>query len=576
MRKYSFVIPGLIAALLITAYSPARAQEAAFPLPAPLYILTPQHTVDRIDPADGSLATISPQDQPVFDFAVAPDGVWYVYRTGANSGMVILSSLDGNSGSLLEMDIALPTESSARQTIDWSPDGMGLAYIVPEGVRIARVGAGEYGETLFSVVQGSWVELYWAEPEKLVVSTMDAQTNLLHWENNAWTVKPGLDYPARPQPAILAFLTPQGVTLENYAVVPGTAGALAFDWGPRSPETVAGMSLPYPLYFLADDPAGIAQVWQWPMNNTPVHPITSENAPITAYAVAPDQIQLAYIVGDRLIAAALDGTSRRDLGQIDTGQNAAPHIAWSRDGSQLAYDDSRGVWTVLADGSQPPRIVASSVRSEQAPLDNRVYIWPRWNPDGTRLLVTVGFYEGGVLGVVDPASGAVTDLKTVSAGQGRWTSDGRVLVWASGWGYVTPGLYLLDPAAPDAVPVTVLDSRTPVIDTVLGADSAWYALVGMNPGQGPQFLRVLKSASLTTPFLPLYGSAGGFLDLPQTAAPTPSWDGPVLVAGLRAPTYDDRGTGRGQLAVMAMDSGQTVLADTPGPVWALQWGSPLP
>jgi hypothetical protein len=203
--------------------------------------------------------------------------------------------------------------------------------------------------------------LYWAEPEKLVVSTLDAQTNLLHWEINAWTIKPGLDTPARPQPAIIAFLTPQGITLENYAVVPGTAGALAFAWGPRTPETVAGMALPYPLYFLSDDPAGIAQVWQWPLNNAPVHPLTAESAPVLAYAIAPDQAQLAYRVNRTLIAAALDGTAGASWDSSRPAR-ATPHL------SPGAATDRRLPITIRAGcGPCPPMAVNRRVSSPRAP-----------------------------------------------------------------------------------------------------------------------------------------------------------------------------------------------------------------
>lgn len=581
MNRYRFVIPlliiGIIAGALIPAYQPARAQDAAFPLPAPLYILTSKHVLIRVDPVNGSQTAISSEDQPIVDFDIAPDGAWYVYRTAANNGAVIISVLEGISGSVLEMGGSMLTETSTRQTIAWSPDAAMIAYLVPEGVRIARLNAGQYGEAMFDTLPGSWVELYWTAPGTLIAGDFQANTTIIRWENNAWKVLPGSDRPARPQPPILSFLTPQGVTLENYTVVPGTAGALAFAWGPLPPPQVESMMLPYNLYFLAQDAAGIAQVWQWPQNNAPARPLTAESTPVITYAVAPDQSQLGYVTGDRVIAARFDGTQRRELAQLVQSAHATHHIAWSPDGSQVAYYDSRGVWIVPAAGGQPPRIVAQSTAPEDPSGNVRLYTWPQWSPDGTRLLVIVALYEGSLLGIVDPNTGQVTDLNSMTTSQAHWTGDGRVITWASEWGYNMPGLYLLDPAAPNAAPLTLLDSRSPVAEAVQGSDGAWYALVGTTAGMGPQFLRVYKSAALNAPFAPLYDSAAGsFTGLPQIAPPAPGWNGPVLVAGLRGLIYDEQSFGQGELVITAMDSGTAVRVKTSGPVWDVQWGSPLP
>ena len=49
----------------------AHAQEGVFPLPAPLYILTSQHDLIYVDPANGGQTVISSPGQPVADFDIA-------------------------------------------------------------------------------------------------------------------------------------------------------------------------------------------------------------------------------------------------------------------------------------------------------------------------------------------------------------------------------------------------------------------------------------------------------------------------------------------------------------------------
>jgi hypothetical protein len=96
----------------------------------------------------------------------------------------------------------------------------------------------------------------------------------------------------------------------------------------------------------------------------------------------------------------------------------------------VAYSDQRGLWILPADGSDPPRLLVQSQRGDDPQNMNvneiRVYFNPRWSPDGTQLLIGIGFFEGSVLGVVDVASGEVTELGQIIASRGRWTADGRI------------------------------------------------------------------------------------------------------------------------------------------------------
>jgi WD40 repeat protein len=577
MKRY-FLPVILLAAVAVWAAprAPSHAQQTVFPLPAPLYILTSQHAVIRIDPATGGQTAISSAEQPVADFDISPDGAWTVYRTTANNAVVV-SQIGGGSGYILEFGESALPQSSAAQTIAWSPDASVMAYIVPEGVRIAEPGAGEYGEALFSTIQGPWIELYWIDPHTLIASDQAGQTTRISGSYEHWSVEFASGVPARPQPPVPSFLSPQGVMLGNDVAVPGTAGALAFDWGPPPLPVMASMSLPADLFFLAPDLAGVIQVWRLPRTNQPAYAVTAGSSPVTAYAVAPDQGRIAYAAGGRLVTASLDGSDRRELAQLESTDFVTRHIAWSPDRTQIATHDSRGLWVVSADGGRLPRLVVSNNLRTTDAGETRVYSSPEWSPDGMRLLVTVGFYEGSLLGVVDVSTGSVVDLRGASADSCLWTGDGRVLAWSWSWGYQVPGLYLLDPAAPDAPAAVVLGARYPVVTTAQGPDGRWYATVSSVADVGPRFLRVWAADAPGGPFAPLYGdTAGGFVDsAPQIAVPGSDQGGPILVAGLRSTLYDpQQAIFTGDLVVVDMQHGAAVQVQTSGRVSDVQWSLP--
>jgi Tol biopolymer transport system component len=327
------------------------------------------------------------------------------------------------------------------------------------------------------------------------------------------------------------------------------------------------------LYFQATDAKGVAQVWQLPRSGEPPRPLTTGSVSITSYAIAPDQSKVAYIVEDELIVADLDGARQRLVATLQPGRFPSS-VDWSPDGTRLAFHDARGVWTVPADGFRPQHMLVSShpPSENQADAANvKVYFDPRWSPDGTRLLVRIGFWEGSILGVIDAASGGVTELLRVVGSPGDWTADGRVIAWASSWGYASPGLFLLDPAQPDAEPVLVLESGTPVVDVARRAQGDWLVLVSSTAEIGPQYVHVLGAATLDGPFLPVAGNtAGGFVSAPQISAPAQG--GAILAAGLGGMAYDEAGLASGNLVILNMSTGETVQIQTGGPVWDIQWG----
>lgn len=559
-----------------------HAQDSVFPLPADLYILTSEHRLVRIDAASGAQTALLSDEQRVADFDISPDGEWLLYRTVGGTNMAIITALDGLSGYVVEFLDSEPPASSQRQTIGWSPDAGAVAYIIPGGVRIVERGAGEYGSAVLTTVQGPWTEFVWEDSHTLLaldqsgggtrISGQDGQFSL---ENvPAATVEP-----AQPVPS---ELTPAGVVLADGRTVPGTAGVLAFRWSPllgdaatsfaAPPVALPIASLPAILYYLAPDSAGIDQVWrlgpaqdavaaQGAMNVA----LTAEASPVRTYAVSPDASRIAYVVDNTLVAARLDGSDRRPVAVLAL-ENMQPSVAWRPDGAQVAYNDDQGLWLAALDGSQPRLLVENRRTLESGPAGFRVYTTPRWNDDGSRLLVTIGLYEGSYLGVVDAATGEVIEFSGVGASRGRWTGDGRVMAWAASWGYQTPGLFLLDPANPTLPPQTLLDARHPVIDMAPGADGAWFALVTTTAEMGPQFVRVMRAPSLGAPFERAYPEGvGGFAQQAYLAA------GGTAAAGLYDVDWGSAGTPAGDLVIIHFETGDTIQVPASGPVHGLAW-----
>ncbi len=567
----ALALTGLILVLLV---APVQAQEGAFPLPAPLYILTSQQELIYVDPVNGGQTVISQPGQPIADFDIAPDGEWYVYRSPANNA-VIVARLDGGSGYVLEFLDAPPPASGPAQTIAWSPDAGRIAYIVPAGVRIAELGAGEFGTALFDTVQGAWVELYWEDPSTLSVSDAAGKVTRISGARGKWSLVAAPEAPARPQLPVPSYLSVQGVVREGNLVVPGTTGALAFDWGPLPLPLVdapgSALALPADLLYVAPDAGGTPQVWRIAQAGGAPVMLTAEAVPVLRYDLAPDGAWIAYTISDALIVARVGGDERRALATLQTGTWPA-RPAWSPDGTRLAYHDGRGLWVVPLDGSSPPRLIVQNTPFAEnvAPADVRVYFDPRWSSDGRYLLAGIGYWEGTGLGILDAQSGAELFQSGLPASASAWAGDGRVLTWGWFWGYAVPGLFVIDPAqGAQAAPTPLLPEGTPVLDVTADSGGVWYVLVTSTPEMGPQYLRAMAAPALSGPYAPLAGGAGGFASAPTLGVSIPG--GPVLVAGLRNMTYDENGRPIGTLILIDMRTGHTVQVRTFGPVGEVHW-----
>ncbi len=84
-------------------------------------------------------AAVTPLEQEVLDFAVAPGGEWLMYRTDEFIG---ISAVNGQGGQIIAWPAANPLSDARQRTLAWSPDSSKVAYTTPSGFEVYVPGTG--------------------------------------------------------------------------------------------------------------------------------------------------------------------------------------------------------------------------------------------------------------------------------------------------------------------------------------------------------------------------------------------------------------------------------------------------
>lgn len=128
---------GLLTGLLTLITLATAAQDDALNLPTELYVLTAQGRVERYSLGALGMAEVTPADDIVSDFGVAPDGIWLAYRVATGGGALrLLEMLSGETRTLEGPSAGAPPFRGRGATIAWSPDGEVIAYTVDAGLRV--------------------------------------------------------------------------------------------------------------------------------------------------------------------------------------------------------------------------------------------------------------------------------------------------------------------------------------------------------------------------------------------------------------------------------------------------------
>lgn len=227
-----------------------------------------------------------------------------------------------------------------------------------------------------------------------------------------------------------------------------------------SVETPGGSTLlPRTLYFLGTDSAGLLQVFRIEPDGVTQRQITSEPVSVNDFDVSPIDGSVAFVANNQLLLINADSSNRRllvDGGAVDPNNpflNTVSSPVFSTDAQMLAY------------GYQGLRIYSFATGGSDLILENQIddvggglyvprelYSPERYSPDGTKLLITLGYYEGASSAIYYPATNALVRLEGGEGGliccdDTEWSYDGSSVYAASPTvGMFSSGMWRVDAA----------------------------------------------------------------------------------------------------------------------------------
>ncbi len=307
---------------------------------------------------------------------------------------------------------------------------------------------------------------------------------------------------------------------------------------PPSPNGISSL-LPHPLYFLNNDGAGLAQVYRLDKDGVAVTQLTFEPANVNDYDVSMMDGSVAYVSNNQLFTIKADGSNRSMI----FNEGAVSNPVWSPNGETIAFAYKGLNFYSIASG-QSSRVLEDQVDDLGDGLTfPRELYWPEsYSADGSRLIITLGYYEGASTAIYYPNGGALVRLNgaegaIICCGDYHLTSDASTLYAANpSSGMFNAGLWRVNTATGD---VTTL---------LLGSYDTNPAEVADNPFLAPDGQLYFFYASLP--------NADEFIDRPPLQLVRSAADGVTGRTVLRPETFENMNE-----AIWAPDASFVIVAN---------------
>jgi hypothetical protein len=223
-------------------------------------------------------------------------------------------------------------------------------------------------------------------------------------------------------------------------------------------ETPTGL-LPHSLYFLNNDSAGVAQVFRLGVDGKSLAQVTFEPTAVSAYDVSFADGSIAYIANNQLLLIQANGLGRRtlvDAGPTDPNNPFITNIrnpVFSPDGQTVAFGYQGLNFYSLVTGASN-RVLDDQIDDlgNDLLVVREAYSPEKYSPDGTKLLITLQYYEGASSAIYYPAANSLVRLTNaegafICCGEPEWTPDNSALfVGNPSMGMFSSGLWRVDAA----------------------------------------------------------------------------------------------------------------------------------
>jgi Tol biopolymer transport system component len=169
--------------------------------------------------------------------------------------------------------------------------------------------------------------------------------------------------------------------------------------------------LPHSVYYLCCS-RGDYQVWKMKADGTTITQLTDEQFGVDDFSVSMADGNLAFISNNQLFLVDGDGQNRRlvaDGSKVDKEtedyifRGFVESPVFSPDGRTLAYAfDGLHLYNIASGQDKHVLTNLGNLLGETFIFSKENYYPGPWSPDGHKLLIIMGYFEGSTLAIMEP------------------------------------------------------------------------------------------------------------------------------------------------------------------------------